>query len=210
MICEAFCGRTLPPCLCVPALPRELRLHPSCILRIFCSLAACSEWAEAAVQLDQLESQGCQAPKPKAVRSSRRAVLCMCRLWGCCKSALCLAPGTAQMRPRNVALPRSAALCIRRATRGVQAGSWQQLAQRAAVLAGLRERGDLFGLRFALRVDYQRHAGKTTSRWAAALGGPVAGVLELLPCSSWPKGAGALRLPGLSKRGLAACLPACL
>jgi hypothetical protein len=46
----------------------------------------------------------------------------------------------------------------------VQARSWQQLAQRAAVLADLRERGDLFGLLFALRVDYQRHAGKTTSR----------------------------------------------
>lgn len=53
-----------------------------------------------------------------------------------------------------------------------QVRSRRQLQQRAAVLAKLRESGDITGLSFALRLDYLRQAGSASTRWGAPPGAP--------------------------------------
>ena len=197
------------PCqpACLPALPQVLQLHPSCaLLRMICSLPPAASGQRQPFSWIEWRPRAARHPRQRRCAPAGKLLCCVVLYRLPATGALCPAPGPAtSTHPMLPAAARSAAPGSGAGATRVQARSWQQLAQRAAVLADLRERGDLFGLLFALRVDYQRHAGKTTSRWAAAVGAgrQVAVTSPSFAAARWRAGT-------TFRTSLPACLPACL
>lgn len=130
------------------------------------------EWAAAAVALDELNQRGCQeaAAKPKMVGCEDGCRVIRLWVWvgdrerqsfqGACMHTLgSKTPPT--LTPIRYLIPSVPPPTPRR----LQRRSQQELMWRAADLSRLRESNSIFALQSALRMEYNRAAGRATSRW---------------------------------------------